>query len=133
METNHVEFDELTTMASEQFGSGPEPQLLTPGTITPIPADTTDTRLSTSIDQDAPSVKPSSEESSSTDVITTNLHWPTNRLNISANGQRITHWIMLLAILFDLSQQDANYKLMPCGVTLTLSSLYSNQRTTRKH
>ncbi|GJY20136.1 hypothetical protein Tco_0392702 [Tanacetum coccineum] len=33
METIHVEFDELTAMASEQFGSGPELQLMTPGTI----------------------------------------------------------------------------------------------------
>ncbi|GJY51974.1 retrovirus-related pol polyprotein from transposon TNT 1-94 [Tanacetum coccineum] len=33
METIHVEFDELTTMASEQFGSGLELQLMTPGTI----------------------------------------------------------------------------------------------------
>ncbi|GJZ74281.1 hypothetical protein Tco_0638427 [Tanacetum coccineum] len=83
METIHVDFDELTTMASEQFGSGPELQLMTPGTIssglaqnlspsTPyppsvvsrappaaadalIPADTTGTPSSTSVDQDAPS------------------------------------------------------------------------------
>ncbi|GJW45721.1 putative reverse transcriptase domain-containing protein [Tanacetum coccineum] len=33
METIHVEFDELIVMASEQFGSGPELQLMTPGTI----------------------------------------------------------------------------------------------------
>ncbi|GJZ12652.1 hypothetical protein Tco_0547882 [Tanacetum coccineum] len=33
METIHVEFDELTAMASKQFGSGPELQLMTPGTI----------------------------------------------------------------------------------------------------
>ncbi|GJR02594.1 retrovirus-related pol polyprotein from transposon TNT 1-94 [Tanacetum coccineum] len=33
METIYVEFDELTTMAFEQFGSGPELQLITPGTI----------------------------------------------------------------------------------------------------
>ncbi|GJV52593.1 integrase, catalytic region, zinc finger, CCHC-type containing protein [Tanacetum coccineum] len=33
IETIHVNFDELTTMAFEQFGLGPEPQLLTPGTI----------------------------------------------------------------------------------------------------
>ncbi|GKC71153.1 putative ribonuclease H-like domain-containing protein [Tanacetum coccineum] len=33
METIHVEFDELTAMASEQFGSGPELQLMTPGSI----------------------------------------------------------------------------------------------------
>ncbi|GJS30083.1 retrovirus-related pol polyprotein from transposon TNT 1-94 [Tanacetum coccineum] len=33
METIHVEFDELTAIASEQFGSGPKLQLMTPGTI----------------------------------------------------------------------------------------------------
>nr|GFA97814.1 hypothetical protein [Tanacetum cinerariifolium] len=33
METIHVEFDELTTMVSKQFGSGLELQLMTPGTI----------------------------------------------------------------------------------------------------
>ncbi|GKC38893.1 uncharacterized mitochondrial protein-like protein [Tanacetum coccineum] len=33
IETIHVDFDELTTMASKQFSIGPEPQLLTPGII----------------------------------------------------------------------------------------------------
>ncbi|GJZ94726.1 retrovirus-related pol polyprotein from transposon TNT 1-94 [Tanacetum coccineum] len=33
METIHVEFDELTIMASEQFGSRPKLQLITPGII----------------------------------------------------------------------------------------------------
>ncbi|GJV98917.1 retrovirus-related pol polyprotein from transposon TNT 1-94 [Tanacetum coccineum] len=33
IETIHVDFYELTAMASEQFSSGPGPQLLTPGTI----------------------------------------------------------------------------------------------------
>ncbi|GJS52911.1 retrovirus-related pol polyprotein from transposon TNT 1-94 [Tanacetum coccineum] len=33
METIHVAFDKLTTMASEQFSSGPAPQLMTPGTL----------------------------------------------------------------------------------------------------
>ncbi|GJR25501.1 hypothetical protein Tco_1101733 [Tanacetum coccineum] len=33
IETIHVDFDELTTMASEQFSSGPELKILTPGTI----------------------------------------------------------------------------------------------------
>ncbi|GJW21558.1 hypothetical protein Tco_0032180 [Tanacetum coccineum] len=33
METIHVEFEVLTAMASEQFSSGPELQLMTPGTI----------------------------------------------------------------------------------------------------
>ncbi|GJY04232.1 hypothetical protein Tco_0370172 [Tanacetum coccineum] len=103
METIHVEFDKLMAMASEQFGSSLEPQLMTPSFIrlgfvqnpssstpyvpptkkdwdimfqpmfdeyfqpsssvvsrvhpdvAPIPADTTGTPLSTSIDQDASS------------------------------------------------------------------------------
>nr|GEW21249.1 integrase, catalytic region, zinc finger, CCHC-type, peptidase aspartic, catalytic [Tanacetum cinerariifolium] len=81
METIHVEFDGLTTMASEQFGSGPVPQLLTPGysssglpspsvlshvlpTPAPIHAETTSTSSSTTIDQDAPSAStsPTNEE-----------------------------------------------------------------------
>ncbi|GKE11006.1 retrovirus-related pol polyprotein from transposon TNT 1-94 [Tanacetum coccineum] len=33
IETIHVDFDELTAMASKQFSSGSEPKLLTPGTI----------------------------------------------------------------------------------------------------
>ncbi|GKD22295.1 hypothetical protein Tco_1223998 [Tanacetum coccineum] len=33
IETIHVDFDELTIMASEQFSSGPRLKLLTPGTI----------------------------------------------------------------------------------------------------
>nr|GEV94733.1 integrase, catalytic region, zinc finger, CCHC-type, peptidase aspartic, catalytic [Tanacetum cinerariifolium] len=33
IETIHVDFDELTAMASEQFSSGPGPQLLTPETL----------------------------------------------------------------------------------------------------
>ncbi|GJR04572.1 integrase, catalytic region, zinc finger, CCHC-type containing protein, partial [Tanacetum coccineum] len=69
IETIHVDFDELTTMASEQFSLGPGPQLLTPGTISsrlvPNPpsqhlaasrlVDPTSTPSSTTIDQDAPS------------------------------------------------------------------------------
>ncbi|GKB26415.1 retrovirus-related pol polyprotein from transposon TNT 1-94 [Tanacetum coccineum] len=65
--TIHVDFDELTTMASEQFSSGPGPQLLTPGIISsglvvaspvpavvaPEPVDSTGLPSSTTIDQDA--------------------------------------------------------------------------------
>ncbi|GJT96135.1 putative RNA-directed DNA polymerase [Tanacetum coccineum] len=70
METIHVEFDELTAMAFEQFGLGPELQLMTFGTISsgyfnppprvaspvpiaaaPRPADPTSSLLSTTIDQ----------------------------------------------------------------------------------
>ncbi|GJU91869.1 retrovirus-related pol polyprotein from transposon TNT 1-94 [Tanacetum coccineum] len=64
METIHVESDKLTAMASEQFCSGPELQLMTPGTISvvspvpiavaPRPTNPTGTPLSTSIEQDAP-------------------------------------------------------------------------------
>ncbi|GJY12752.1 retrovirus-related pol polyprotein from transposon TNT 1-94 [Tanacetum coccineum] len=80
METIHVEFDELTAMAFEQFGLGPELQLMTPGTISsglyfnpppsvvspvPIaaalrPVDPTGSPSSTSIDQAAPSTSTSS-------------------------------------------------------------------------
>ncbi|GJX06255.1 retrovirus-related pol polyprotein from transposon TNT 1-94 [Tanacetum coccineum] len=107
IETIHVTFDKLTAMASEQFSSGPEPQLLTPGTLSsglvpnphsptpvvspvpmvaaPRPADLTGTPSSTTIDQDAPSPnnnpffgvlipEPNSKESSSRDVIPTNVH-----------------------------------------------------------
>ncbi|GJU21639.1 retrovirus-related pol polyprotein from transposon TNT 1-94 [Tanacetum coccineum] len=64
IETIHVDFDELTAMASEQFSSGPEPKLLTPGTIIPTviapePVVSTDTPSSTTIDQDAPSISTS--------------------------------------------------------------------------
>nr|GEW55738.1 hypothetical protein [Tanacetum cinerariifolium] len=77
IETIHDTFDELTAMASEQFSSGPRPQLLTPGTLSsglvpdrssptpvassvpvvvaPDPADLTGLSSSTSIDKDAPS------------------------------------------------------------------------------
>ncbi|GKA97528.1 retrovirus-related pol polyprotein from transposon TNT 1-94 [Tanacetum coccineum] len=76
-ETIHVDFDELTAMATEQFSLGLGPHLLTPGTLssglmpnpplpTPVaspvpavvaldPADSTGTPSSTTIDQDAPS------------------------------------------------------------------------------
>ncbi|GJT41740.1 retrovirus-related pol polyprotein from transposon TNT 1-94, partial [Tanacetum coccineum] len=64
IETIHVDFDELTAMASEQFISGPGPQLLTHGTIIPAviapePAVSTGTPSSTIIDQDAPSISTS--------------------------------------------------------------------------
>ncbi|GJX07476.1 retrovirus-related pol polyprotein from transposon TNT 1-94 [Tanacetum coccineum] len=77
IESIHVDFDELIAMASEQFSSGPGPQLLTLGIISsrlvpnllslspvaslvptfvaPDPTDPTGTPSSTTIDQDAPS------------------------------------------------------------------------------
>ncbi|GKC27866.1 retrovirus-related pol polyprotein from transposon TNT 1-94 [Tanacetum coccineum] len=81
METIHVTFDELTTMASEQFGSGHRLQLMTPATSSPglvpntIPqqpflvtakpraVDIAESPVSTSIDLDAPSTSiPSTQE-----------------------------------------------------------------------
>ncbi|GJZ75459.1 retrovirus-related pol polyprotein from transposon TNT 1-94 [Tanacetum coccineum] len=62
IETIHVDFDELTAMDFEQFSSGLGPKLLTPGTIIPTIiapelAVLTSTPSSTTIDQDAPSIK----------------------------------------------------------------------------
>ncbi|GJT22885.1 retrovirus-related pol polyprotein from transposon TNT 1-94 [Tanacetum coccineum] len=62
IETIHVHFDELTTMDSKQFSSGPGPKLLTPRTIIPTviaPVVLTGTPSSTIIDQDAPSTSTS--------------------------------------------------------------------------
>ncbi|GKD21898.1 putative ribonuclease H-like domain-containing protein, partial [Tanacetum coccineum] len=141
IETIYVDFDKLTTMASEQLSSGPGPQFLTPRTlssglvpnppsptppppsvaslvpavVTPDPADSTGSPSSKSVDQDEPSPRtsqtpqetqppvipssfkdefhdiecshldndpffgvpipePNYEESSSTNVISTNVH-----------------------------------------------------------
>nr|GEX00202.1 copia protein [Tanacetum cinerariifolium] len=66
VETIHVDFDELTAMASEQSSSGPALNDMTPGTITPevialiakvipqVDADLTGSPFSTTVDQDAP-------------------------------------------------------------------------------
>ncbi|GJU48147.1 hypothetical protein Tco_1217702 [Tanacetum coccineum] len=79
METIHVTFDELTAMASEQFGSGPGLQSMTPVTTSsglvpnPIPQqplanapraiNTIESPVSTLIDLDAPSASiPSTQE-----------------------------------------------------------------------
>nr|GEW24182.1 retrovirus-related Pol polyprotein from transposon TNT 1-94 [Tanacetum cinerariifolium] len=71
METIHVDFDELTAMASKQSSSGPALNELTPGTITPeviapiaevippVHADLTGSPSSTTVDQDAPSLSKS--------------------------------------------------------------------------
>nr|GFA13247.1 integrase, catalytic region, zinc finger, CCHC-type, peptidase aspartic, catalytic [Tanacetum cinerariifolium] len=53
VETIHVDFDELMTMASEQISSGPTLNEMTPATI--IQVDSTDSPSSTTCDQDAPS------------------------------------------------------------------------------
>ncbi|GKB02824.1 retrovirus-related pol polyprotein from transposon TNT 1-94 [Tanacetum coccineum] len=60
METIHVTFDELTTMVSEQFCSGPGLQVMTPATsflvaVAPRAVEIADSHMSTSIDQHASS------------------------------------------------------------------------------
>ncbi|GKA87247.1 retrovirus-related pol polyprotein from transposon TNT 1-94 [Tanacetum coccineum] len=65
METIHVTFDELTTMAFEQFSSGPGLQSMTPATSIPVvvapkTVDIDGSPSSTTIDQDAPSSSTSS-------------------------------------------------------------------------
>ncbi|GJT63459.1 retrovirus-related pol polyprotein from transposon TNT 1-94 [Tanacetum coccineum] len=79
MEIIHIKLDEQTTMASEQFSSGLELQLMTPRTpspsvvsrvlpaVAPIPANTIGTPSSTNINQDAPShsTSPTSHETQS--------------------------------------------------------------------
>ncbi|GKA86844.1 retrovirus-related pol polyprotein from transposon TNT 1-94 [Tanacetum coccineum] len=60
METIHVDFDELTTMASEQSSSGFALHEMTPGTLIPkvdasVSSVSTGSPSSTSVDQDAPS------------------------------------------------------------------------------
>nr|GFA38104.1 retrovirus-related Pol polyprotein from transposon TNT 1-94 [Tanacetum cinerariifolium] len=64
VEIIHVDFDELTAMASEQSSSGPALNEMTPATI--IHADLTGSPSSTTVDQDAPSSKVTSAQSSST-------------------------------------------------------------------
>ncbi|GKC32005.1 retrovirus-related pol polyprotein from transposon TNT 1-94, partial [Tanacetum coccineum] len=107
METIDVKFDELTAMVFEQFGSGPELQLMTPGTIslrlaqnpspsTPYYAPNIEDTQAPVLHQDVegretPNAQfdydpfanifnsdPSSEESSSRDVIVLDLH-PANQ------------------------------------------------------
>ncbi|GJY40271.1 retrovirus-related pol polyprotein from transposon TNT 1-94 [Tanacetum coccineum] len=85
MERIHVTFDELTSMASEQFGSGPGLQSMTHVTTSsglvpnPIPQqpsdapraiDTIESLVSTSIDLDAPSASiPSTQEQEHSPII----------------------------------------------------------------
>ncbi|GJS81357.1 integrase, catalytic region, zinc finger, CCHC-type containing protein [Tanacetum coccineum] len=86
METFHMTFDELTTMASEQFSSGPGLQPMTPATSSlglvpnPVPqqllvaaaprvVDIAGSPSSTTIDQDAPSSSTSSNNQQAQSLI----------------------------------------------------------------
>ncbi|GJU48721.1 retrovirus-related pol polyprotein from transposon TNT 1-94 [Tanacetum coccineum] len=138
IETIHVDFDELTTIASEQFSSGPRPHLLTlrtissglpmfdeyfnptPCVVSPFPAaaalrpaDPTGIPSSTTFDQNASSPKPISKESSSRDAIPTNVHSVNQPSEHLSKWTKDDHWIMSLAIPHDPSLQDINYKMKP--------------------
>ncbi|GKD63010.1 hypothetical protein Tco_1305118, partial [Tanacetum coccineum] len=89
-------YEQLTAMASEQLGSGPGLQCMTPTTPSsglvpnpppsalvaspvpveeaPAPVELTGSPSSTIVDQDAPSPKTASEESLSSNVISTTVH-----------------------------------------------------------
>ncbi|GJT24898.1 retrovirus-related pol polyprotein from transposon TNT 1-94 [Tanacetum coccineum] len=90
IDTIHVNFDELIVMASEQFSSGPGPQLMSPGTLSlglflnpppsvislvhvaaaPRPVDQIGSPVSTLIDEDAPSTSnPSTQEQAQSLII----------------------------------------------------------------
>nr|GEY20232.1 retrovirus-related Pol polyprotein from transposon TNT 1-94 [Tanacetum cinerariifolium] len=72
METIHVQFDELTeSMPLVHLSIGPNPMFFTPGQIIQAPVNSAGTPSSTNIDQDAPSLKPSSGASSFRDVSST--------------------------------------------------------------
>ncbi|GJU41713.1 retrovirus-related pol polyprotein from transposon TNT 1-94 [Tanacetum coccineum] len=96
IETIHVDFDELTAIASEQSSLEPALHEMTPATpssgLVPNPppsapvaspvhveeaptlVESTGLSSTTTVDQDAPSPKTVSEESSSSDVISTTVH-----------------------------------------------------------
>ncbi|GJR51450.1 retrovirus-related pol polyprotein from transposon TNT 1-94 [Tanacetum coccineum] len=62
-------------MFDEYFSPPTSVASIVPAAFAPVPADSTGTPSSTSVDQDAPSPKPSSEESSSQVVIPNNVHY----------------------------------------------------------
>nr|GFA21299.1 retrovirus-related Pol polyprotein from transposon TNT 1-94 [Tanacetum cinerariifolium] len=78
IKTIHVDFDELTAMASEELGSGPGLQssvafpILVEEDLAPV--ESTRSPFSITVDQDAPSPKTIYDESSSSDVISTTVH-----------------------------------------------------------
>ncbi|GJT33934.1 retrovirus-related pol polyprotein from transposon TNT 1-94 [Tanacetum coccineum] len=115
METIHVDFDELTVMASEHISLEPALHKMTPAIISlglmpnpppltlvdrpapeviapvaevvaPEPAASTGSPSSTTVDQDAPSPKNNSEASSSSDVI------PTIVQTSAPNSKHVTKW-----------------------------------------
>ncbi|GJY23071.1 retrovirus-related pol polyprotein from transposon TNT 1-94 [Tanacetum coccineum] len=106
---------------NEYFNPPPSVASLVPIVVAPDPADSTGSPSSTSVDQDAPSpnndpffgvliLEPNSEESSSMDVISTNVHSVNQPLKHLIKWTKDTCWIMSLEVLLDLSLPDINYK-----------------------
>ncbi|GJT25353.1 retrovirus-related pol polyprotein from transposon TNT 1-94 [Tanacetum coccineum] len=115
IETIHVDFDELTMMASEHNSSGPALHemtlvIITPEVIAPInevvalvPAVSTGLPSSTIVDQDAPSPKVSSDQSSSTNIIHPIMH-PDHQ--ISKHNSKWTKDHPLENIIGELDRRD---------------------------
>ncbi|GJR30412.1 integrase, catalytic region, zinc finger, CCHC-type containing protein [Tanacetum coccineum] len=74
-------------MFDEYFNYPPSVASSVPATATPRPVDPIGTPSSTSVDQDAPSPKPNSEESSSRDVIPTIVH------SVNKPPEHLRKWI----------------------------------------
>ncbi|GJT92957.1 retrovirus-related pol polyprotein from transposon TNT 1-94 [Tanacetum coccineum] len=117
IETIHVDFDELTAMASEQSNLEPalhemillvfdaffSPSASVVSLVLEVPALVESTGLpsSTSIDQDAPLPKTVSEESSPSDVIPTTMH---SDIPISEHPKKWTKDHLLQNIIGELSR-----------------------------
>nr|GEW85345.1 hypothetical protein [Tanacetum cinerariifolium] len=97
METIHVDFDELTTIASKQSSSGSTLHEMTPGThipkvATPDPAVSTGSLSSTSVDQDAPSPSTSQNpQESPSHVIPPSCHFNIMHL-VNQPPEHISKW-----------------------------------------
>ncbi|GJV04514.1 retrovirus-related pol polyprotein from transposon TNT 1-94 [Tanacetum coccineum] len=115
METIHVTFDELTAMASKQFSSGLGLQFMTPGT-------STDSPVSTSIDQDASSTNiPSTQEQEQSPIISQGVeespktpHFNDDPLHETlhedSTSQGSSSNVLLSHTLFKLLVELKNYK-----------------------
>ncbi|GJT58351.1 retrovirus-related pol polyprotein from transposon TNT 1-94 [Tanacetum coccineum] len=131
------------SFSNTYFNPPPSVASLVPIVVAPDPADSTGLPSSTLVDQDAPSpnndpffgvpiLEPNSKESSSTDVISTNVHSVNQPLKHLIKWTKDTCWIMSLEVLLDLSLPDINYKTKPCFATLMLSLLPLGARSSSR-
>ncbi|GKE72215.1 retrovirus-related pol polyprotein from transposon TNT 1-94, partial [Tanacetum coccineum] len=163
IETIHIDFDELTTMASKQFSSGLAPKLMTPGTINsglmqnipfstsfyqtnqetpspviPLSVEEADHDIEVAhIDNnpyvDFPIPEPSSKESSSQVVIPNNVH------SVNQPPEHINKWTKdhpIDNVIGDPSRPsplDINYEMIPYSIISMLSLLKLNPRVIKKH